>query len=113
MKIKAFECGVPNVQEMEEEQHFPRLFNWHNMHPFVNTISSRMEFPHYADCQQLPQPQTMSTHETGNSQSLRGQRSEGHPSSSAVPPTTTTKSATISHQSSDSISSAHSFTFPM
>ncbi|KAJ1377747.1 hypothetical protein SESBI_48572 [Sesbania bispinosa] len=112
-------------EAFRKEREFSRSFkNW-QINSFLGTIGSRVEFPHCADCLQVTNT-NMSRPEMSDSQSLTGsgKRQVDNPqetSSSAIGPQSgpisytspTTISSCASHKSNDSISSTHSFAFPI
>ncbi|KAK7411305.1 hypothetical protein VNO78_02738 [Psophocarpus tetragonolobus] len=114
-------------EALTKESEFSRSFkNW-QINSFLGTIGSRVEFPSCADCVQVADT-IMCRSEKSNSQSPAGsgKRQEndpqetcscavgplsGGPTPHAAAPATTSSSA--SHRSNDSISSTHSFAFPI
>ncbi|KAK7354352.1 hypothetical protein VNO80_19812 [Phaseolus coccineus] len=113
-------------EALATETDFSRsLKNWQK-NSFLGTVGSRVEFPCCADCVQVADT-IMCKSEMYNSQSPKGsgKRQEndpqgtcscaegplsGGPTSYAAPATT---SSNVSHHSNDSISSTHSFAFPI
>ncbi|RDX81394.1 hypothetical protein CR513_37937, partial [Mucuna pruriens] len=112
-------------EALTKEAEFSRSFkNW-QINSFLGTIGSKVEFPSCADCVQVTDT-IICRPEMGNSHSPSGsgKRQENDPqetcscavgplpgSTSYVAPATTSSSA--SHHSNDSISSTHSFAFPI
>ena len=119
---------IPQVFRKDAE--FSRSFkNW-QLNSYLGTTDSRVEFPHCACayCAQFTNTTSMSGPEIlGNSQSIigSGKRQVDYPEefySCASGPLSgpisytgpaATSSSTSHHQSNDSISSTHSFAFPM
>ncbi|KAK7328464.1 hypothetical protein VNO77_22571 [Canavalia gladiata] len=108
----------------KEAEFSPSFKNW-QINSYLGTVGSRVEFPHCAGCLQVTDT-SMSRPEMGNSKSLTesSKRQLDFPqeicscsvnplsgSTSYAAPGTTSSSA--SHHSNDSISSTHSFAFPI
>lgn len=112
-------------QAFRKETDFSRSFkNW-QINSFLAAIGSKVEFPHCAECPQVTQ-ESMSRTETSNAHSITGSgkrqvdyphetssialASQSGPTPHTAPATT---SHNASHKSNDSMSSTHSFAFPM
>ncbi|KAG5019965.1 hypothetical protein GLYMA_06G206200v4 [Glycine max] len=109
-------------EALTKEAEFSRSFkNW-QINSFLGTIGSRVEFPSCSDCVQVADT-IMCRSEIANSHSPSGsgKRQENDPQETTcscdvgpspyAAPATTSSSA--SHHSNDSISSTHSFAFPI
>ncbi|QHO20770.1 hypothetical protein HN873_036733 [Arachis hypogaea] len=105
--------------EIFRDDEFSRSFSlkhW-QMNSFSRTISSRKEYPHYAEYQQFPKATNLSTiPPIGNLQTLTSSGKSFDLQTDNDPDETscdTSKSEMASHQSNDSSISSNSFTFPI
>ncbi|MED6155884.1 hypothetical protein PIB30_009356 [Stylosanthes scabra] len=105
--------------EIFRNDEFSRSFSLKHWHKdsILRTISSRVEYPHYADYQQFPKATNLSTIPTiENLQTLTSSEKSFDLQTDNSPDETscdTSKSDMASHQSNDSSRSSNSFSFPI
>lgn len=105
-----------NFQAFKKERELSRSYKKWQINSFTETSGSRVEFPHYTDLIQVTNTIMYNRPEMSYSQTLTDSSKSqvDDPQDTSKPTSCHAKTSSFSsHKSNDSISSNHSFAFPM